>query len=236
MKKVFTYLREPSIWSSLLQEYFSEVEFEGLYEKDAAPQKANLIFLEVDCVQPALIQKIKVARSVNPQLRVFGLGECAKDISGIFDCLFESPGDLVEFSKKIAEKLPLPDSLRILIADDDADILSMVCDYFDGRSNPSFEVLRASNGREGLEWVEKKRPDAMILDVKMPLMSGSELYCKLQKQSAKIPTIIFYDAISAGDLKDIKKAGKPSIVEKGYRESSLPCLMATIKKLVFFSS
>lgn len=76
----------------------------------------------------------------------------------------------------------------------------------------------------------------MILDIKMPLMSGSELYCKLQKRKQKIPTIIFFDAISASDLDMIKKAGRPVIVEKGYRESSLAYLMATIKKLVYFAS
>ncbi len=236
MKKIVKLLKAPSLWDSLLQEYFSEVESEMSAGKDSSIQNADLIFIEADFCQATLIQKIRVLKSLNVGARVFCLGDAPQDCAGLFDYVFEQPCDLLEFTKKVSDRIQLPPSLRILIADDDADILSMVCDYFSGRNSPAYEVLRAPNGREAFELIQKKRPDAMILDVKMPLMSGSELYCKLQKQDMKIPTIIFYDAISAGDLNDIKKAGRPAIVEKGYRESSLAYLMATIKKLVYFSS
>ena len=51
----------------------------------------------------------------------------------------------------------------------------------------------------------------------------------------KFQPSFFFDAISAGDLDLVKKSGKPVIVEKGYRESSLPYLMALVKKLVYFA-
>lgn len=236
MKKIVKLLKTPGPWDSLLQEYFSEVDAEISIGKDSVIQNADLIFIEPSFCQSATIQKIRVLKSVSTGARVFCLGESPQDCASLFDCVFEQPCDLLEFTKKISDRIQFPESLRVLIADDDADILSMVCDYFSGRNSPAYEVLRAPNGREAFELIQKKRPDAMILDVKMPLMSGSELYCKLQKQNMKIPTIIFYDAISAGDLNDIKKVGRPAIVEKGYRESSLAYLMATIKKLVYFSS
>lgn len=236
MKKVLILTRSPSLWDSLLNEYFSEVVFEKLSEKDFASRDADLIFAEPALCHPALIQKIRVAKSLNPHLRVFSLGEATPDCAGIFDGVLNAACDLFDFSKEIASKISLPDSIRLLVADDDPDILSMLCDYFNGRHEPRFEVLSATNGREALDWIQKKRPDAMVLDIKMPVMTGSELYCKLQKQNDKIPTVIFYDAISAGDLDMIKKTGRPVIVEKGYRESSLAYLMATIKKLVYFSA
>lgn len=236
MKKVLMLTRSPGLWDSLLNEYFSEVEVEKISEKDFASQNVNLVFVEPSLCHAALIQKIRVAKSLSPDLRVFGLGEGVQGNAGIFDAVFNETCDLFDFSRKIAEKIHLPDSIRLLVADDDPDILSMVCDYFDGRHTPAFEVLRAANGREAWEWIQKKRPDAMILDIKMPVMTGSELYCKLQKQHEKIPTVIFFDAISAGDLNLVKKAGRPVIVEKGYRDSSMSYLMATIKKLVYFSS
>ncbi len=235
MRKIVFSLRSPSPFQSLVDEYFSEVQFEKLPENNSAVQNADLIFIETHFCQTAMIQRIRVARNLNPKMRVFGLGEFESAPQDIFDATFQASCHLFEFSKKISEKIHLPESIRLLVADDDPDILAMICDYFEGRQAPVFEVLRAANGREAMGWVQKKRPDAMILDVKMPLMTGSEVYCKLQKQNEKIPTIIFFDAISAGDLDAIKKTGSPVIVEKGYRDSSMAYLMATIKKLVYFA-
>ncbi len=235
MKKAAFFLRSPSPFQSLLDEYFSEVQFEKLLEKDSAAQNADLIFAETSFCQTALIQKLRVAKTLNPRLRIFSLGEASREYAEIFDGVFPESCHLLDFSKKISEKIPLPETVRLLVADDDPDILAMLCDYFACRQAPVFEVLRAANGREAMDWVQKKRPDAMILDIKMPVMTGSELYCKLQKQNVKIPTIIFFDAISAGDLDTIKKAGRPVIVEKGYRDSSMAYLMAVVKKLVYFA-
>ena len=233
MKKVSVLLKFPSIWQMMLEEFLSEVSCE---KHDSFIHDAALAFVEVSECSTALVQKIRAAKALRPAVRVFGLGGLSSEKLPIFDYFFDRPTDMLEFTKKISERLPLKDSLRLLVTDDDPDILNMVCDYFEGRNLPSFEIVRASNGKEALEKIEKSRPDAMILDVKMPLMTGSELYCKLQKRKEKIPTIIFFDAISAGDLDTIKKVGLPVIIEKGCRESSLLNLMASVKKLVYFES
>ena len=234
MKKVICFYRDPGLWQALLREYFSDVDV--LVEKEGSPQNADLVFIEASFCQMGLAQKIRAAKNLKPNLRVFGLGDMGKENESLFDCIFREPCDLMEFTRKISDRLTLPESVNLLIADDDAEILKMVGDYFEGRHAPAFEVRRMVNGQEAFEAVQKKRPDTMILDMKMPVMKGSELYIKLQKQREKIPTIIFFDAISAGELDLVKKAGVPVIVEKGYRESSMPYLLALVKKLVYFSS
>ncbi len=235
MKTVLIICRQPSSWDSLFKEYFSEVECLCLNDA-AAAAKADLILAESALLTLTVLQKIRSAKNLNPLLRVFGLGDVPREKSDVFDGVMPEACGLFDFTKKVSEKLPLPESSRLLVADDDPDILAMVSDYFEGRRSPTFDVLRAANGREALDWIQKKRPDIMILDMKMPVMKGSELYLKLQKQNEKIPTIIFFDAISAGDLDMVRKAGKPVIVEKGYRESSMPYLMALVKKLIYFAA
>lgn len=44
-----------------------------------------------------------------------------------------------------------------------------------------FEALGASNGEEGLTLVEKHRPALILLDIKMPVMSGDEMLEKLRQ-------------------------------------------------------
>lgn len=237
MKNLITLFRQPSFWDSLLKEYFSEVHFQRLAEEDpAAFSKVDFILADPALLSLSVLQKIRSAKNLKPDLRVFALGSALRGQENVFDAELPEACGLFEFTKKISEKLPLSETVRLLVADDDSEILAMVGDYFEDRNSPVFEVCRAANGREAWELIQKKKPDVMILDMKMPIMKGSELYVKLQKENVKIPTIVFFDAISAGDLDLVKKTGSPVIVEKGYRESSMPYLMAIVKKLVYFAS
>lgn len=237
MKQVLILTKSPSLWDSLLNEYFSEVEVNRISSQEgAAIQKVDLIFVEAALITMPVLQKIRLAKAVNSTMRVFCLGDAPKESVSIFDAAFADACGLFDFSKKISEKIPFPDSIKLLVTDDDPEILAMVADYFEGRQAPAFEVARATNGREAWEMIQKNKPNVMILDMKMPIMKGSELYAKLQKENNKIPTVIFFDAISAGDLDLVKKSGRPIIVEKGYRESSMPYLMTLVKKLIYFSA
>lgn len=44
-----------------------------------------------------------------------------------------------------------------------------------------FDAMTAEDGREGLEVIEKTKPDLVLLDLKMPVMSGDEMLEKLRQ-------------------------------------------------------
>lgn len=74
---------------------------------------------------------------------------------------------------------------KILIADDDPEILKMV----EAALTPiSAEVIRASNGDEALEAFLVEQPDLLILDVMMPGLSGWEVakYIRDKQQYDKV--------------------------------------------------
>jgi|TARA_B110000114_G_C15066807_1_gene387801 two-component system alkaline phosphatase synthesis response regulator PhoP len=60
----------------------------------------------------------------------------------------------------------------ILIIDDEDDIREIL-DY--NMRKEGFNVLQASNGKEGIKMVEKHSPDLIVLDVMMPEMDGIEV-------------------------------------------------------------
>lgn len=78
---------------------------------------------------------------------------------------------------------------KILIVEDDADFQDIYALYLQGES---YQVMRAGNGREGLEAMEKETPDLIILDLIMPVMDGEEFYSLLREQERwrGIPVII----------------------------------------------
>jgi CheY-like chemotaxis protein len=78
---------------------------------------------------------------------------------------------------------------KILIADDEIDILKVVT--FRLRKS-GYEILTAVNGKEALDLIQVKRPDLILLDLRMPLMDGYEV-CKRIKHDEelkKIPVIL----------------------------------------------
>jgi DNA-binding response OmpR family regulator len=81
---------------------------------------------------------------------------------------------------------------RILIAEDEKDIRELIA--FTLRF-AGFDVLLATNGVEAVEVAEAERPDLVILDVRMPRMSGYEACRRLKEnpQTASLP-IVFLSA------------------------------------------
>ncbi len=69
---------------------------------------------------------------------------------------------------------------RVLLVDDSAIMRSMVRSLFE--SQPSFEVLgEAENGQEAIEKAANLKPDLIILDLAMPVMTGLDAAPVLRK-------------------------------------------------------
>ncbi len=98
---------------------------------------------------------------------------------------------------------------RILIVDDESDIVSTIqyrlkfCE---------FDVITASNGKEGLEKTANERPDLILLDINMPVMDGHEMLERLKNHpDLKDIPVIMLTAYS--DKRDIVKAAEFGIAD-----------------------
>jgi len=68
---------------------------------------------------------------------------------------------------------------KILIVDDDAIVPELLSKEL---KREGFVVLVAKDGREGLEKIMSEKPDLLLLDMIMPIMSGTELLEELKRQ------------------------------------------------------
>jgi len=75
---------------------------------------------------------------------------------------------------------------KIILVDDEPEILTLVRDYL---SREGFIVLTAVNGSEGLELIEREKPDLVLLDWMLPGMSGLDM-CKHLRETSTVPIIM----------------------------------------------
>ena len=77
---------------------------------------------------------------------------------------------------------------KILIAEDDGDIRDLIA--FTLRF-AKYEVIAASNGEEAVSLARQEIPDLILLDVRMPRMTGYEVCAaiKLEENLTNIPVV-----------------------------------------------
>ena len=103
----------------------------------------------------------------------------------------------------------------ILVVDDKSEGLEFLTEYL---LRPSGYVpLVATNGREGLKMALSERPDLVILDLKMPEMSGLEVLRALREEEADIPVILMTAYGSEEDIVSAFRLGAQDYLSKPFR-------------------
>lgn len=77
---------------------------------------------------------------------------------------------------------------KILVAEDERDILDLITFTLQYASH---EVIPAGNGEEALEKARQELPDLVLLDVRMPRLTGYEVcrYLKSDERTRNIPVV-----------------------------------------------
>jgi two-component system nitrogen regulation response regulator NtrX len=100
---------------------------------------------------------------------------------------------------------------RILVIDDEGairDSLKMILEYED------YHFVGAASGQEGLATVQKERPDAVLLDIKMPGMDGMEVLRKLHALDETLPVIMISGHGATATAVEAIKSGAVDFFDK----------------------
>lgn len=77
----------------------------------------------------------------------------------------------------------------LLIVDDEFALVETLKDFLE---DAGYRVETAGNGQEGLEVMQRIRPDLVLTDLMMPIMGGKEMIATMRSdpQLASIPVIL----------------------------------------------
>jgi CheY-like chemotaxis protein len=118
---------------------------------------------------------------------------------------------------------------RILIVEDDEKSRRLLTDVL---ALHGYEVAAASNGEDGLRTATARIPDAALLDIQLPGISGFEVLAGLREPAccgAHLPVVAVTASVMEQDRKKILAAGFDAFISKpvNIRE-----LLNTLKRIL----
>lgn len=108
-------------------------------------------------------------------------------------------------------------NIKLLIVDDEADFRRATSQ---GLSRRGFSITEASNGEKALEIIHRECPDVVLLDQKMPGLSGIETLQRIREVEPSLPVIIltghgdYQTALAGVKLEIIDFVHKPVDIEQ----------------------
>jgi DNA-binding response OmpR family regulator len=109
---------------------------------------------------------------------------------------------------------------RILIADDDPDILELVAFRL---SRAGFDVMKAADGEDALAKIAQHGPDLAVLDVMMPKVDGYEATRRIRASAVTghIPVILLTARVQDVDIARGFDAGADDYMKKPFSPHEL---------------
>ena len=109
---------------------------------------------------------------------------------------------------------------KVLIVDDEVHIVHVVATKF---RNNGYEVISASNGQQAYELVCEQKPDIIVTDLQMPVMTGMEFVEKLRGNEATkdIPVIMLTARSFSLDAEQQERLGVSQCLSKPFSPKEL---------------
>lgn len=109
---------------------------------------------------------------------------------------------------------------RILVVDDEPDVVTMIERAL---QSEGFEVLCAYDGISALDLAGTEKPDLVLLDIMMPMMSGYEVceQLKANPQTRHIPVVCVTSAQSEDTRASTQSAGAQALLVKPFMPAEL---------------
>lgn len=118
--------------------------------------------------------------------------------------------------------------MRVIIIDDHALFRAGLKSLLEQRN---IEVIgEAANGKEGIEFIKKLTPDIILLDLRMPEMSGLDVLKTLRDDDISIPVVILTTSNEESDLIKALRSGAQGYLLKDMEPDELVGALRDIEK------
>lgn len=108
----------------------------------------------------------------------------------------------------------------VLIADDDPEFAESVASFL---AEHGRKPIVATNGKQAVRMAMENNIDVLILDLKLPILCGAEVYLRLKEKGKVVPTIIVtgYAAEEVGTIDDFRAMSVTNCLFKPFNPEDL---------------
>lgn len=103
--------------------------------------------------------------------------------------------------------------IKILIVDDEMGIVEEVKDFL---TEEGFDVYSADTGKEGIESLKTVMPDLLILDMKLPDMSGIDILKECKKTCPQAKIIVNTGYVDQKLIDEAEQLGRDLFLQKPF--------------------
>ena len=100
---------------------------------------------------------------------------------------------------------------RVLVVDDEPPVAAVLEDFF---SNEGYDVRVANDGPSALEAFDTWHPNVVLLDLRMPGMTGAEVFERLRAKDPSVPVVVVTGASDEETAKHLLREGAADYVRK----------------------
>jgi len=102
---------------------------------------------------------------------------------------------------------------RVLIVDDDPAVRALLATTLPPER---YEIAQAADGREALELARKRAPSLVLLDWRIPRLSGAEVLAELKRTLPAVPVIVLTAEIQSRHRHEARRLGADLFLTKPF--------------------
>ena len=101
--------------------------------------------------------------------------------------------------------------MKLLLIEDDEHVAHVLAEAFASQGHAT--AIRYT-GEDGLAYLTRERPDAVVLDVRLPRLNGVAVLRQIRATDPTLPVIIMTGLATPGEIAEVRRLGFTEIIEK----------------------
>jgi len=101
--------------------------------------------------------------------------------------------------------------MKLLVIEDEKAVAQVLAEAFGSEGH---ETVIRHTGEDGLAYLTQERPDAVVLDVRLPTLNGVAVLQRIRSTDPTLPVIIMTGLATPDEVAEIRRLGVTEIIEK----------------------
>jgi two-component system, NtrC family, response regulator AtoC len=101
--------------------------------------------------------------------------------------------------------------MKLLLIEDDEHVAQVLAEAF---ASDGHETAISYSGEAGLAYLAREHVDAVVLDIRLPVLNGVAVLRQVRSTDPTLPVIIMTGFATPGEIAEVRRLGVTEIIEK----------------------